>query len=84
VMYSLTCNKLSHCLYDFDCPSFDKVYKNEKYSFKKYVVKELKSGDGDMSKWETDEEKNRFNFSESLIDCKLISIIYISFVRTSD
>ena len=33
VMYSLTCNKLSHCLYDFDCPSFDKTYKNEKYQF---------------------------------------------------
>ena len=27
---TITCNKLSHCLFDFDCPNFDQ-YQNEKY-----------------------------------------------------
>lgn len=28
---TLTCNKLSHCLFDFECPDFDEQYENEKY-----------------------------------------------------
>jgi hypothetical protein len=35
---TITCNKLSHCLFDFDCPDFEQ-YENEKYehqSFKFY------------------------------------------------
>ena len=27
---AITCNKLSHCLFDFDCPDFGQ-YENEKY-----------------------------------------------------
>jgi len=27
---TITCNKLSHCLFDFDCPDFSQ-YENEKY-----------------------------------------------------
>lgn len=27
---AITCNKLSHCLFDFDCPDFA-AYENEKY-----------------------------------------------------
>lgn len=29
-METVTCNKLSHCLFDFDCPDFEQ-YENEKY-----------------------------------------------------
>ena len=68
VMYSLTCNKLSHCLYDFDCLSFDNEYKNEKYEFNKFVMRELKSGNGDTSKWMTLNEDRELNVTE--YDCK--------------
>lgn len=70
VMCTLTCNKLSHCLYDFDCPSFDKTYKNEKYQYQKFVIKQLKSADGDLSNWNNEDDKNRYRLSETVLDCK--------------
>ena len=43
VMYSLTCNKISHCLFDFDCPDFEKVYKNERYKFDQFRLSNLRT-----------------------------------------
>jgi hypothetical protein len=70
VMYSLTCNKLSHCLYDFDCLNFDNEYKNEKYEFNKFIMRELKCGDGDLSKWMSLNEDTSLNATE--YDCKFL------------
>ena len=32
VVRTLTCNKLSHCLFDFDCADFN-VYEQESYNY---------------------------------------------------
>jgi len=32
---TLTCNRLSHCLFDFDCPDF-KIYEQEKYNYQEF------------------------------------------------
>ena len=39
---AVTCNKLSHCLFDFDCPNFDQ-YENEKYEFQHFKFQNLYS-----------------------------------------
>ena len=35
---TLTCNKLSHCLFDFDCVDFSE-YKEEQYNYQEFVYK---------------------------------------------
>jgi len=39
---TLTCNKLSHCLFDFDCPDFS-MYEHEKYQFVEFKYHDLVS-----------------------------------------
>ena len=39
-MEAITCNKLSHCLFDFDCPNFDQ-YQNEKYNHQTFKFHNL-------------------------------------------
>lgn len=38
---TITCNKLSHCLFDFDCPDFNAQYENEKYEHHVFKQKNL-------------------------------------------
>ena len=38
---TLTCNKLSHCLFDFDCADFSE-YKEEHYNYQEFVYKSSK------------------------------------------
>lgn len=38
---TITCNKLSHCLFDFDCPDFNAQYENEKYEHHIFKQKNL-------------------------------------------
>lgn len=38
---TLTCNKLSHCLFDFDCPDFNTQYENEIYKHHTFKFKHL-------------------------------------------
>lgn len=38
---TITCNKLSHCLFDFDCPDFNAQYENEKYEHHVFKTKNL-------------------------------------------
>ena len=38
---TLTCNKLSHCLFDFDCPDFNQQYENEVYRHHTFKFKNL-------------------------------------------
>ena len=44
-IFALTCNKLSHCLFDFDCPDYDKVYKKEIYKFDQFSLGKVKTPD---------------------------------------
>lgn len=37
---TLTCNKLSHCLFDFDCPDFN-VYEQEQYQAQEFSFKDF-------------------------------------------
>ena len=39
-METITCNKLSHCLFDFDCPDFEQ-YENEKYEHQTFTYHNL-------------------------------------------
>lgn len=39
---TLTCNKLSHCLFDFDCPDLS-CYEHEKYQFVEFKYDKLTS-----------------------------------------
>jgi len=34
----LTCNKLSHCLFDFDCTDFE-IYEKEQYNYQEFTFK---------------------------------------------
>ena len=36
----MTCNKLSHCLFDFDCADFN-VYEQEQYNYQEFFFKKL-------------------------------------------
>ena len=38
----LTCDKLSHCLFDFDCVDLN-IYERESYNYDFHLIKELKS-----------------------------------------
>ena len=38
---TITCNKLSHCLFDFDCPDFNSQYENEKYKHEEFEFKKV-------------------------------------------
>ena len=38
---TITCNKLSHCLFDFDCPDFNSQYENEKYKHEEFELKNV-------------------------------------------
>ena len=39
---SLTCDKLSHCLFDFDCPTLE-MYEKEKYNYQEFILDDLLS-----------------------------------------
>ena len=39
---AVTCNKLSHCLFDFDCKDFEQ-YENEKYEYQQFKFQNLYS-----------------------------------------
>lgn len=41
---TLTCNKLSHCLFDFDCPDFS-MYEQEKYMPVEFKYEDLVSSE---------------------------------------
>ena len=34
---TVTCNKLSHCLFDFDCEDFASAYENEQYEHDQFL-----------------------------------------------
>jgi len=40
IVRTLTCNKLSHCLFDFDCADFN-VYEAESYNYQDFFFKNL-------------------------------------------
>ena len=44
---TITCNKLSHCLFDFDCPNFDQ-YENEKYQHQIFKYYNLTSSSNEL------------------------------------
>lgn len=37
-MRTLTCNKLSHCLFDFDCTDFN-IYEREQYNYQEFTYR---------------------------------------------
>ena len=41
VVRTLTCNKLSHCLFDFDCADFN-VYEQEQYNYQEFLFTKLR------------------------------------------
>ena len=41
IIRTLTCNKLSHCLFDFDCEDFN-VYEQETYNYQEMLFKNLR------------------------------------------
>ena len=41
VVRTLTCNKLSHCLFDFDCADFN-VYEQESYNYQEFLFRNLR------------------------------------------
>ena len=41
VVRTLTCNKLSHCLFDFDCADFN-IYEQESYNYQEFLFKNLR------------------------------------------
>jgi hypothetical protein len=38
ILRTLTCNRLSHCLFDFDCPDLS-IYEKESYSYQEFTFK---------------------------------------------
>ena len=42
VVRALTCNKLSHCLFDFDCVDFN-AYQDEQYNYQDFMFKSYPS-----------------------------------------
>lgn len=68
VMYTLTCNKLSHCLYDFDCADFQNEYKNERYEFNRFRMNDLRSGDGNIDR--SAEFNKDLALNQTDFDCK--------------
>ena len=38
---TLTCNKLSHCLFDFDCADFN-IYEQESYNYQEFVFRNMR------------------------------------------
>lgn len=44
---TITCNKLSHCLFDFDCANFDQ-YENEKYQHQVFKYYNLTSSSNEL------------------------------------
>lgn len=47
-MQVLTCDKLSHCLFDFDAADLN-IYEKETYNYDYFEIKELRSGPEDTS-----------------------------------
>ena len=41
IVRTLTCNKLSHCLFDFDCADFN-IYEQESYNYQEFLFKNLR------------------------------------------
>ncbi len=41
-MYALSCDKLSHCIFDFDCPDYEQVYQNEKFEMAKFRIRGIR------------------------------------------
>jgi len=52
----LTCDKLSHCLFDFDCVDLN-VYEKESYNYDYFEIKDLRSSQEDNSESTTHDSK---------------------------
>ncbi len=63
----LTCDKLSHCLFDFDCVDLN-VYEKESYNYDYFEIKDLRSSQEDNSESTTHDSKlMRYN----LVSCSI-------------
>ena len=47
-MRSLTCDKLSHCLFDFDCVDLN-LYERETYHYQEFILENLRNGKSNES-----------------------------------
>ncbi len=56
-MKSLTCNKLSHCLFDFDCEDL-KVYESETYNLDVFELKDMLFASEDESEATSHDSKD--------------------------
>ena len=43
-MKTLTCDKLSHCLFDFDCADLN-VYERETYNYQEFTIDDIKTSE---------------------------------------
>ena len=57
-MQVLTCDKLSHCLFDFDCADLN-VYEKEQYNYDYFEIKHLKTTADDDSELTTHDSNYR-------------------------
>jgi len=53
---SLTCDKLSHCLFDFDCVDLN-VYERETYNYQEFSLNTIGQPDPEKSNKTTDDSK---------------------------
>lgn len=63
---ALTCDKLSHCLFDFDCVDLN-VYEKEQYSCDSFEIKDLRSGPEDTSETTTHDSNQLESFLTRLV-----------------
>lgn len=56
-MRSLTCDKLSHCLFDFDCNDLN-IYERETYNYQEFALENLRNGKSDHSEEVSHDSKN--------------------------
>ena len=65
-MQALTCDKLSHCLFDFDCVDLN-VYEKEQYTCVNFEIKDLRSGPEDTSETTTHDSNQLESFLMHLV-----------------
>ena len=63
---ALTCDKLSHCLFDFDCVDLN-VYEKEQYNYDYFEIKDLRSGPEDTSETTTHDSNHLDSFLMRLV-----------------
>lgn len=69
---TITCNKLSHCLFDFDCPDFSQ-YENEKYDHQVFKFHSLFSNQNEhkmlsMHNLSFYRDQMKINYDENSLD----------------